>query len=406
MNEIQRVLKQYFGYDDLKKEQYEIIQTILAKKDCIGILPTGYGKSITYQISAVLLEGISLVVTPLIALMQDQVMALKKRGYPSAYLNSTQSFEEQKKIYQNLSKFKLLYVSAERLENPFFLKEIMKYKVSMIVCDEAHTVLWGEDFRKAFIRIPLFIKKVKIRPVHLALTATATDQTIHKICQYFQMDNPEIITVPCDRKNIFYKVVSVSKKEEFVVRYVFQHRREKGILYCLTIAHCKKIAEFLSPYLKCGMYYGLMNSQEKTEVQTAFMNGEIRLMICTNAFGMGIDIPDIRYVLLYDMPICLEDFVQQTGRASRDGEYAEAILLFQRKDIEIARYFIEYMNPQGFTIEEYKRIKEERYDKLDKMIEFCLTKKCLHQMVSRYFHQSHKGNCNMCENCRKKRWLK
>jgi len=399
----EELLKYYYGYDTLKEEQSKIVDSVINGNDTIGILPTGYGKSITFQLPALMLDGITLVITPLIALMQDQVMNLKRRGIKAEYINSLLDDYQTDKIYRDIKadRIKLLYVSAERLENKRFINEIKNSKISLIVCDEAHTLIWSENFRLALGHIPKFIELLTYKPTILALTATANKEMISKICTYLRINNPALIVGACDRKNIFYRVIRSRNKLGDLVSYIFNHKEEKGIIYCVTIKNAKKVYQYLkSIKMNVGIYHGMLDSKEKELMQSGFSNNDIKIMVCTNAFGMGIDVPDIRYVVEYDMPHNLEDFAQQIGRASRDGNYAEGIVLFNTTDIKTANYFIEHLDVKEKSYEEQMKIKKDKYIKLDKMIEFCITKKCLHKYVVNYFNQEHNGKCGMCVNCK------
>lgn len=402
------VLKDYFGYGKLKKEQEEIIDAVMNNDDIIGLLPTGYGKSITFQIPALMLSGITLVITPLIALMQDQVRNLHEKHIPAEYINSLLDKEDMNRCYKRLKegKIKILYVSAERLENKRFLDEIMNVEISMIVADEAHTLLWSEDFRKSLGHIPNFIEKLEKRPKIMALTATATSLTTKKITSLLNLKNPKIVIGDCDRKNIFYKILKTSNKDRDLYFYIKEHVGLHGIIYCLTIKNVLHVYEYLkSKGFNVSYYHGAMESIEKKKVQAMYTNHEIDIIVCTNAFGMGIDIPDIRYVIEYDLPSCIEDFSQQSGRCSRDGEYAESVVLFSLNDVETIEYFIDHIDNDEKNDFELKRIKSDRYSKLDKMVKLCMGNECIHKSVSNYFGIKHNGNCNMCSNCKKARYL-
>ena len=402
------ILKYYFGYGKLKSYQEEIIDSIMDSIDVIGLLPTGYGKSITFQIPALLLSGITIVITPLIALMQDQVNNLKKKLIPSEYINSLQTKEEQDNVYKKIKygKVKILYVAAERLESNRFLNEILDIDISLIVCDEAHTLLWSEDFRKALGHIPKFINKLKNRPKILALTATATSLTKDKIINLLNLNNPKIIVGDCDRKNIFYKILKTSNKDRDLYFYIKAHKDSLGIIYCLTIKNVMHVYEYLkSKRFKVGYYHGAMDPNDKKYIQEEYTNHKLDIIVCTNAFGMGIDIKDIRYVIEYDLPSSIEDFSQQAGRASRDGLYAESIVLFNLKDIETIEYFIDHIKNDEKEDKEIKLIKQDRYKKLDSMVKLCIGSECIHKGISEYFGISHKGKCNMCSNCVKTKYI-
>ncbi len=389
------VLKTYFGYENFKYPQDRIIDEVLANYDVIAVLPTGFGKSVIFQVLALMQEGISIIISPLIALMQDQVHKLKAKGVPAVYINSNLDSREQMSIYRNLSSLKILYLSPERLESKIFLAHISKVKISMVVVDEAHTILWAEGFRLSFGQIHSFIETLSVRPRLLALTATATPGTIEKIHSYLKMVHPKVIEIPMDRPNLFYKVETPKNKLQYLKNYILHHKNEKGIIYCLTRREVENLHQSFLEFGISNLYYHGGLAREEREInQAQFSNGQCNLMICTNAFGMGIDIPDIRYVIEYSIPQSIEDLVQQLGRASRDGAYGEGILLFSFQDIKTVQYFIEQ--------QEDKKIKKEAIRKLDALVEYCLTKSCRHQWMSSYFHNSLVSCKTKCDNCKKK----
>ena len=391
-------LKKYFGYDKLKPEQERVVSSVLSGSDTIGLLPTGFGKSITFQLPAMLLDGITIVVSPLIALMQDQVINLRKKNIESEYINSLQTLDEQNQVYEKLKagRVKILYVSAERLLTNKFQYMMRNIKIDLFVCDEAHTLLWSEDFREALGEIDKFVSKLKPRPRMLALTATATDKTVDKIINILNLKNPNIITINCDRDNIFYRVINTSNKDRDLYFFL---RNKKGIhvaIYCLTIKCVNHVYEFLkSKGFNVDKYYGSLDSSYKSLVLNNYKNNITDIIVCTNAFGMGVDVPDIRYVIEYDLPQSLEDFLQQTGRASRDNKYGEGILFFNKNDIKTVEYFIESIENK----KDIKEIKENRYQKLDSVVKFALSSKCLHNEILSYFGIESKKKCNMCSNC-------
>lgn len=393
MNEI---LKEYFGYDCLREPQEEVIQEVLKGYDVIALFPTGFGKSITFQLPALLLEGMTIVITPLIALMEDQVAALKKKEIAAAFLNSSQTIEEQNTIYQHISKnkIKLLYVSPERLQNFKFQQFIIEKKISLVVTDEAHTILWADDFRKSFAHIKDFIEKIDPAPKRMALTATATPLTLKKIIQYLDLQNPKIIQIDMDRKNLFFGVKRSSNKLADLLSYIKKNKDKRGIIYCLTRATTESLSLALTHKgIVNRIYHGGLEERIKFQSYQDFKDGNCRLMICTNAFGMGIDIPDIRFVIHYELPQSLEDLVQQMGRASRDGAYGEGIVLFDFRDLQTVRYFIHKIANQ--------QVKKEKENKLSSIVQYCLSKKCRHQLVSRYFGQNVKKCECKCDNCKK-----
>lgn len=398
------ILKYYFGYDSLKEYQSKIIDSILSSKDTIGILPTGYGKSICFTIPSLLLDGVTLVITPLIALMADQVINLKSKYIKAEYISSGMEEYMIDNIYNKLKRndIKILYIAAERLLNKKFLNTIKSIKISLIVCDEAHTLLWSDDFRQKIKELKSFILGLDYRPKLLALTATATNNTIDKIKDLMTLNNPIIISTNPDRENIYYRIIKTNNKDRELLKYINNHK-EKGIIYCLTIKKCLYLYEMLKNlgYL-VGIYHGSLESDIKSQMQKDFKNNKIKIMICTNAFGMGIDIPDIRYVIDYDMPMSIEDFSQQTGRASRDNKYAEGVLLFDRNDIKTIEYFIENIDDTNIDYKRLEKIKLEKYKKLDSMIDLIISNKCIHKYIVNYFGFDYNKKCNMCSNCNKK----
>ncbi|MDE5565754.1 MAG: ATP-dependent DNA helicase, partial [Anaeroplasmataceae bacterium] len=384
------------GYDDFKYPQETIIDSVLNGNDTIALLPTGFGKSVTFQIPALLLEGLTIVISPLIALMEDQVKHLKEKNILAEFLNSLLPVSKQKEIYSKLENLKLLYVSPERLLNLFFIDQIKKVNVSLIAVDEAHTILWAEGFRDAFAHIYKFINLFPKRPVLLALTATATNQTVEKIKDYLKLKNAFLISYGMDRPNIYYRVVKVKDKIKFIVDFILKNSFQKGVIYCLTRA---KVEELSKRLLRLGIkntyYHGGLDTDLKILNSELFSSGTIPLMICTNAYGMGIDIPDIRFVIHFQLPNSLEDLAQQMGRAARDGKNAMGIVLFSFDDLKINRYFIESANVS-------KKIQKEQYQKLNQVVDYCLTKKCRHQFLADYFNQ-HIDICKKnCDNCIKK----
>ncbi len=403
MNNKNEILKSYFGFDKLKPEQAQIIDSILNKRDTIGLLPTGYGKSICFIIPSLMLDGITIVVTPLIALMTDQVNSLKKRFIKAEYINSLQSNVEKENIYNRLlnNRIKILFIAGERLFTKRFSDILKKINISLIVFDESHTLLWSEDFRFTLSKIPDFLDNIQNRPPILALTATATKITINKINKLLSLKNPNLIVGDCDRKNIYYRIIRTDNKERNLLSILSKYK-DKILIYCMTIKNCEYLYyQLLELGYKVRMYHGMLEKDDKLKSQNDFLNGISNIMIATNAFGMGIDIPDIRYVIEYDLPSSIEDFIQQVGRVSRDGKYGEGILLFDRRDISTNEYFIENIQNDNIDNKELTQIKLDRYQKLDKMIELALTSKCLHQLTSNYFGHSHPGKCYMCSNCKK-----
>ncbi|MDE5715526.1 MAG: RecQ family ATP-dependent DNA helicase [Anaeroplasmataceae bacterium] len=393
MNEYD-ILKHHFGYSEFRYPQKEIIDSILKRQDTIAILPTGGGKSITYQVPALLLDGITIIVTPLISLMEDQVLSLKKRGISAEYINSNLSFEEQKNLCLKLcmGKLKLLYLSPERLKSKLFLHYIHKTVVSLIAIDEAHTISWADSFRREYGHIKDFIASISIRPTILAVTATATPQTIELIQTSLSLEHPIVFSKSVDRKELFYQVIKIENKIRFIKQYLKQHIEQKGIIYCLTRRSVENLSKVLfSLGIKNYIYHGGLDTNIKDENQEKFKQEESGVMIATNAFGMGIDISNIRYVINYEIPSSIEDLVQQMGRASRDGKGGDGIVLFSFKDIQTIHYFIENL--------ETETAKKNHKKQLKKVIEYCTMHKCRHQFISSYFKQNIEKCKNKCDNC-------
>ena len=399
------ILEKYFGFSSLKKEQNEIIDSVLDGNDTIGLLPTGFGKTICFIIPALIFDGITIVISPLISLMVDQVTNLKKNGIKAEYINSNLEPEEKKLIYEKIikGKIKIIYIAAERLANHDFLNIIKKVDVSLIVADEAHTLLWSEDFRKGMKEITSFIDSFKIRPKIMALTATSTISTTKKIEEILDLKNPNVISFICDRENIFYNVVKAKNKDDYLLKFV-RYKKEKILIYCLTIKMCVHVYNLLKDKYKVGIYHGKLERKDKDKCYKLYKENKINIVIATNAFGMGIDIPDIRYVIEYEMPSSIEDFSQQAGRASRDNKFAEAIILFNLGDIKKVEYFIDNIEDDDYK--KLRKIKNERRNKLDSIVEFCLSKRCLHKHILNYFGFDGKNCMNMCINCSNKQEYK
>ncbi len=393
-------LKKYFGYENFRYPQAEIIDSVVSGRDTIAIMPTGFGKSVTFQIPALMLEGLTMVISPLIALMEDQKRILLSRNIKADVLNSNLSYEEQIGLFKRIrnNEIKILYVSAERLENKYFKKEIANVKINLVVLDEAHTVMWADGFREAFGHINNFINILPNRPTLLALTATATDDTINKIKKCLGMLNPNVITSEIDRPNLNYYVYRPLDKFKFLLKILEHQKQTKGIIYCLT----RRNVAFLSSKLqeqgiKNVIYHGGLDEDIKNINQGLFTKGVSNLMICTNAFGMGIDIPDIRFIVNYEIPQSIEDLVQEMGRAARDGRAADCYVLFSFKDINTIKYFIDNINCDN----EYS-IKKQLLRKLAKLIDFCLSKECRHLYISNYFGMKIRRCKFHCDNCKKK----
>ncbi len=401
-------LKEVYGYEEFRNGQDEIIDCLIDGNDSIIIMSTGGGKSICFQIPALLKDGMTIVVTPLISLMYDQVLEVRKKGINARYINSSLSSSEMIEVEKSIlrNEVKILYTSPERLLGSFFLKIIEQIKVEYIIIDEAHTILWHLDFRKSFLNIGKFISSFKCRPIIGCFTATATKYTISEICAVLGINEFKIFKMTFDRKNLLYKVIKSKDKKTYIYKYIKLHIDECGIIYCLT----RKMVMELYMYLldndiSVTYYHGGLDTNIKNRNQKDFLYSYKKIMICTISFGMGINKPDIRYILNYDMPSSLEDLAQMTGRCSRDNEFGECVILYDNKDILTSKYFIDSIDDEDKNRTDIYKIKKYRYKQLEEVIRFCKTKKCLHKVLAEYFNEKVVDCKSMCSNCQKKHFI-
>lgn len=397
MNNSLNLLKKYFGYESFRPGQEKIVSNLLNNKDCLGIMPTGAGKSICYQIPALAFSGITIVISPLISLMKDQVDTLNKKNIPAIYINSTLSFSTYTTILQNAfdGKYKIIYIAPERLQVTKFVEFLNNISISMIAIDEAHCVSqWGHDFRKSYLEISKVISKLSVRPVIAAFTATATTAVRDDIIKILNLKNPFILTTGFDRENLSFNVLSPSSKKKFIVNYLENNPKISGIIYCLTRKHVDTLYYYLkSLSFNVTKYHGGMSEKQRNKNQDDFILDKYSIMIATNAFGMGIDKPNIRFVIHYNMPKDLESYYQEAGRAGRDHLASECFLLFSKSDIMLNKYLIEHGNKFTNHYNEYQ--------KLNQIITYCNTKNCLRRYMLEYFgeHPNFKI-CNYCSNCK------
>lgn len=395
---IYKALNDYFGYNEFKDGQKRLVEGSINGNDVIGIMPTGGGKSLCYQLPAVLLEGITLVVSPLISLMKDQVDSLNEIGIAGTFINSTlDDFEYSQRISDIRSnKYKIVYVAPERLNSLGFSSLMKSVKVSMIAIDEAHCISqWGHDFRPSYREIPNFIKSFTNRPIVSAYTATATKLVVEEIKTLLDLINPIESIVGFDRPNLLYEVVKASDKFSYVRTYLKKNFPiESGIIYCATRKTVESVAERLNKEgFKAVPYHGGMDSETRQKNQDGFILNDIQIIVATNAFGMGIDKPDVRFVIHYNMPQNMEAYYQEAGRAGRDGEPSQCILLYSPSDIVKQKLLIQNST---FSLERENIL----YENLQYLVDYCNTNECLRLMILKYFQEVYEDKkCDNCGNC-------
>ena len=397
-------LKTYFGHTAFRPGQEAVIDALLAGRDVLAVMPTGAGKSACYQIPAVLRRGVTLVVSPLISLMQDQVAALREAGIPAACIHSGQAEETYREIVSSAlgGAFRILYVAPERLETDSFLHLALRLDVGLVAVDEAHCVSqWGQDFRPSYLKIADFLARLPRRPVVGAFTATATEQVKADIAALLGLRDPLTLTTGFDRPNLYFAVARPRDKERYVEEYILDHPGKSGIVYCAT----RKSVESLCRQLRAAgipatRYHAGLEAGERQKNQEDFVYDRRRVMVATNAFGMGIDKSNVSFVLHYNMPKNLENYYQKAGRAGRDGEKAECILLFSLGDVQTARYFIDNnTDNEDLTPAQAGTVRARELERLDRMVAYCKTTRCLRGVLLEYFGEHHPGKCGNCGNC-------
>lgn len=401
-----QTLKHYFGYDTLRTGQQELMEGILKGKDVLGIMPTGAGKSLCYQVPALMLSGITIVISPLISLMSDQVKALNQAGVHAAYINSslTENQIRAALLYAAQGKYKIIYVAPERLNTMRFLDFACQADISMVTVDEAHCISqWGQDFRPSYLEIADFLARLPGRPVVSAFTATATERVKQDIMGSLGLQNPVTVVTGFDRPNLFFRVVKRKGGKETdnsILNYVKRHEDESGIIYCATKKNVDNVCELLLQHgISAGKYHAGLSLEERKESQDDFTYDRIRVMVATNAFGMGIDKSNVRYVLHYNMPQSLEYYYQEAGRAGRDGEEAECVLFFSKQDIMINKRLLDYKATEGGYTSGDPAVRANEQRKLNQMIGYCETDQCLRQFILNYFGDHSPCICEKCSNC-------
>ena len=398
------VLKDYFGHDSFRDGQEQIVDALLDGRDALCIMPTGAGKSMCYQIPALLFDGVTIVVSPLISLMKDQVGSLVQSGVPAAYINSSLSYPQFLRVLSNVEhgKYKIIYVAPERLLTDGFLDTCKKIKISMVAVDEAHCVSqWGQDFRPSYLKIISFVESLANRPIVGAFTATATNDVKEDIKKILRLENPFEITKGFDRPKLFFGVIKSSSKDEKLIDLIRERGDRSGIVYCATRKNVESVCELLCDNgFSAARYHAGLDEYERRKNQEDFVFDRKNIMVATNAFGMGIDKSNVTYVIHYNMPKNIESYYQEAGRAGRDGGEADCILLYSPKDVRLNRFMIE--NSEGndeLTIEENEQIRERDFERLKYMTFYSTTNDCLRGFILRYFGGEKKAYCGKCSNC-------
>lgn len=398
-------MAKYFGYQQFRPGQESLIDGILAGQDVFGIMPTGGGKSICYQVPALMLPGITFVISPLISLMQDQVLALKALGIPAAYINSTLSPQQMQLVYRNLlnGQYKIVYVAPERLDYSGFGSIASRLHISLIAVDEAHCISqWGQDFRPSYLRIIHFIDALPVRPVVAAFTATATGQVRDDIKRLLNLNQPVEIVTGFDRPNLFFEVIHPEQKDSELLRLLAVRRNKSGIIYCSTR---KKVESVCDTLLQKGYpatrYHAGLDEEERRRNQEDFIRDRKSIMVATNAFGMGIDKSNVGFVIHYNMPKSMEAYYQEAGRAGRDGTDADCILLYSGADIITARFLIRNSGEnEELDAHQREMIRQQDFQRLESMISYCKASDCLRGFILDYFGQNHPAFCGNCGNCK------
>lgn len=398
------VLKEYFGHDSFREGQDRITDSLLGGRDVLGIMPTGAGKSICYQVPALMFDGITIVVSPLISLMKDQVSALVQSGVAAAYINSSLTHAQYLKVLQNTEsgKYKIIYVAPERLCAPAFLGICRNLNISMVAVDEAHCVSqWGQDFRPSYLKIPDFIDALNSRPVVGAFTATATGAVRDDIKTLLRLVSPLVVTTGFDRPNLFFSVMQPKNKSTELMKLIKERKNESGIVYCSTRKAVEEVCELLQKNgFAATRYHAGLDENERRRNQDDFVYDRATIMVATNAFGMGIDKSNVSFVIHYNMPKNMESYYQEAGRAGRDGRSADCTLLYSAKDVRTNQFLINNSEPNpDLTEDEQEEVRRRDRERLKQMTFYCTTHKCLRKFILEYFGDKGPERCEKCSNC-------
>lgn len=397
-------LKQYFGHTKFRAGQEEIIDHIMKGQDVLGVMPTGAGKSVCYQVPALLMDGVTLVISPLISLMKDQVSALMQAGVRAAFINSSLTAIEYDAVF-SLARdgaYKILYVAPERLMTPEFQQLVGQLDISMVTVDEAHCVSqWGQDFRPSYLKIIEFIETLSCRPVISAFTATATKEVREDIACILRLQEPFSLITGFDRQNLSFSVLKPQDKFQAVQHILQQKKGQCGIIYCATRKNVEEVCTRLNQSgISATRYHAGLDEEERRKNQEDFIYDRCGLMVATNAFGMGIDKSNVSFVIHYNMPKNLESYYQEAGRAGRDGEEAECILLYSGQDVRTNQFLIEISNDNPELTDEVRQaVQEKDYERLKAMTFYCSTTNCLREYILRYFGETAPNYCGNCSNC-------